>query len=135
MEGMPKLERASLIVMKRPWVCQQCLRRRPNLDIQNLIRTIRTRGFSTSNSTSISSTRLGSLAPKKRAYRNRRRTLVFAAFLGVLSIAYTDTAQHGFLATKRSLRVAQALVLSVRESVVSILLLESMSKSWLISAI
>ncbi len=121
------------IVRNGPWICRTCLRGRHKSDLQAYrakatksflpgsipSRGYRTRAssvpFSASGGRNLWSRLFDDRKPEPKP-KGRRRLIILTAILSAGSIfAFTDTAQHSYAATKRSLRVLNVLVRSVRE--------------------
>ena len=117
-------------------VCWECIHRRRNLSNTAATRysmpltsgTLKFVGLRTSirtgtakySSTSRPQGSSAGIPPNPNAKRRKRsRRIVYLGGLGaIIAISsFTDTVQHGYEATKRSVRVANALMRSVRESV------------------
>ena len=114
------------------WICQKCLETRiaratslrsKAFRLSTLRNENAVANYSTSKPFSTRIDFFGDPVPKFTDKR-RRRLIVLTGLIGLASIfALTDTARHSYAATLRSLRVAYALVKSVRESVFPIHLL------------
>jgi len=129
------------------WICQRCSRGLKNLNVQSA--TCRTRPATRSrleesrikclrNQSTIARhskidqpharTGVSNDSILKSEWKTRRRLMILIAIIGVVStFALTETAQHSYVAVKRSLRVAYALVRSVRELVLPTVLSSSTS--------
>lgn len=123
------------IVGSGPWICRTCLRGRQKSDFQAhrarattrlSLESIPLRGYRTGASavtlsTSGDGNSWSHLSDDRKTGpkpKGRRRLIFFTAISSAaLIFAFTDTAQHSYAATKRSLRVLNALIRSVREYV------------------
>ena len=134
---MRALRRAALIPKAGRWICHNCLtiqeRRNPNC--KPATRSTRTPELLTLNGVKAQSSReangvacystaeqskvLGSARDNqniKTRPKGKQRPVILAVFIGTLLVfTFSDTARHGYEASRRSLRVAGALVLNVRE--------------------
>lgn len=115
-----------------PWTCQRCSRGRHSgvgYDNINGIRATNTRLYTSYRFQLKACPTSGAFAPYSTSQawpsssgtiniksKRRRRLLILAALLGATSaFAFTDTVQHSYKATVRSLRVVYALFRSVTE--------------------
>jgi len=133
-ERMRKARLVPEVIGNGPWTCRRCLQGQ-NLPIQphraRASKSISLRSISSKgNGIRISPTREpasdgarfssrlfgGRISEPKPKPKSRRRLIILTAFISAgLVFAFTDTAQHGYAATKRSIRVLNALVRSVWE--------------------
>lgn len=117
------------------WICQKCLQgreaRTARASSYPSLRAFRSQSFGhkekvkTDFTQGLSRRRPGLSKDPILKYKGkrRRRLLVFTGIVGVASVfASTDTARHAYAASIRSLRVASALIRSVRELVLRLLL-------------
>ena len=128
---MRSLGRLASVPKTGHWVCQRCLRERRNLSSETvnstmgplsllILRGVRPQHFKKINTAVRFSTKEKSRVPAgiraRTTLKGGRRPAILTAVIGVfLVFAFSDTAQHCYAAAKRSLRVADALIRSVRE--------------------